>query len=108
LSHPVAAAQVNVDDLAELLWGLPSGRHGRALACVVYEHVDLPELGHRGLDDRFGVLWPRDIGGDGDRAAAALHDDLARLLEAVGAPRGEYEVCAGFRKCACERDAEAG
>src|SRR3712207_7714312 len=37
---------------AELLRGLPGGRHGGADAGVVDEDVDLPELGHGGVQDR--------------------------------------------------------
>ena len=66
LSYPVAAVQVDVDDLAELL-GRCRGRYRRPLHCVVDQDVDMSELRDRCLDST-----ARALSGRAASAAAAI------------------------------------
>ena len=58
-----------------------------------------PSSLHRGVDERLAVLGLGDVGGDGDRLAARLLDELLRLLQLLHAPGAERDV----RPCLGER-----
>ena len=108
LRHPVAAVEVDVDDLAELLGRLPGGRDGGADAGVVDQHVDPAELGHRGVDQRRARLRVGDVGGARSSARRPASLDQRRgVLEPVGAPGAERDVGAGLGEGLGERDARA-
>ena len=85
---------------------LARGRVGGADAGVVDEDVDAPELLHRGVDERLAVLGLGDVGGDGDRLAPRLLDELLGLLELLHAPRPERDVGPRLGQRLGERHAE--
>src|SRR4030095_16520552 len=67
LRHPIRAAEVDVDDLAELLGRLPRARDGCSDPGLVDEHIDAPEMTHARVDECLAVLRAADVGGDRDR-----------------------------------------
>ncbi len=68
----------------------------------------MPELRHRRFDHRLCVLWSRHVGGHRERAPAALLDQRAGVLEAIGAARGQHQIGAGFGQCPAEGDTQPG
>ena len=107
LRHPVAAVEVDVDDLAELVGLLARRRVGGPDAGVVDEDVDAPELLDGGVDERLAVLGLGDVGGDRDRPPARRLDELLGLLQLLDAPRAERDVGAGLSQRLGERHPEA-
>ena len=96
LGHPVAAVEVDVDDLPELLGRLAGGRDGGADAGVVDQHVDPAELRHRRVDQRLALCRVGDVGGHGEHPAAGGPDQLGGLLELVDAAGAQDHVGAGL------------
>jgi hypothetical protein len=78
------------------LRSLTTARNRRALAGVVDENVNAPELRHRGIDDSLSILRPRNVRGDGERAAPAFFDQSLGLFQAIDSSRGEHHVSTRF------------
>ena len=67
-----------------------------------------PSSRHGLLDHARAVLGQRDVGGDGQAAAAERLDALGGLLQAVGAAGADGDVGARLGEADGERGAEAG
>ena len=108
LRHPVAAVEVDVDHLAEVVGRLLGRGDGRPDAGVVDQHVDAAQVLHRLVDERLAAVGVRDVRAHGDGAPAGGLDELARVLELLDAAGAEGDVRAGLGEGLGERDAEAG
>ena len=107
LRHPVAAVQVDVDDLPELLGRLLGRRDRGADAGVVHQDVDPAELLHRQRDQVGAGLGVGDVGGHRQRAAAGALHEGGGVGEAVDPPGAEREVRASLGQALRERDPQA-
>ncbi len=108
LRHPVAAVEVDVDHLPELLRRLAGGRHRGADAGVVDQDVDPAELLDGGVDEVLAGGGIGDVGAHRDGLATGAFHQRLRLGQPVDPAGAERHVRAGLGERLREGDTESG
>ena len=102
----MAAVEIDVDDLAEVLTALVKGSDDLPDPRIVDEDVDPSERLHGVAHQTLALVGIGDVTSQRDRAATRGGDQRARLLERRDAPRRDRDIGAGLGQDTRDRDPE--